>query len=186
VNPARTDIVDRVRSTWRRIQDLVYYSGEYVLIGFVGQSGPRRLVRRLFRIPIMVYRYGLGPVIGHNVLVLHTTGRRSGRPHATAMRYEYNSDSDTYCVLSGWQGNTDWYRNVSRNNQVDVHVGTRRFTARAELLPSDATVAILRVYVARNPLAIATIRKETGIDCGDDLTGLSKVARHFPAVALRP
>jgi hypothetical protein len=69
---------------------------------------------------------------------------------------------------------------------VDVHVGSRRFTTSAELVSAGASVAVLRFYADRNPFALGTIRKETGISCETEPGGLSAVARHSPAVALRP
>jgi deazaflavin-dependent oxidoreductase (nitroreductase family) len=175
----------RARTRWHRVQDLVYYAGEYVLIGLVGPTGPRRLMRRVFRAPILLYRCGLGPLVGHNVLILRTVGRQTGRAHHTAMRFEYDPKTDTFYVLSGWRGRTDWYRNVSRDRRVEVRVGTRRFVTLAELLPPEASEPVLRSYLARNPMAIGTIRKETGtrIAAPEDL---STVVHHYPAVALRP
>jgi len=37
---------------------------------------------------IFLYRAGLGPVIGRVVLLLTTTGRRSGLPRVTPLQYE--------------------------------------------------------------------------------------------------
>jgi len=171
---------------WHGLQDLGYYAGEYLLIGLVGPEGPGRIVRRVFRIPIFLYRAGLGPLIGHNVLVLRTTGRRTARSHLTAMRYEHDPDSDTFYVLSGWKGRTDWYQNVRRSSRVQVRVRNRQFPAVAQLLPIDDSAAVRRRYLDRNPFAVGTIRKETSIACDGSQAGLRAVAVHYSAVALRP
>jgi deazaflavin-dependent oxidoreductase (nitroreductase family) len=168
----------------RRAGDLVYYAGEYVVIGLAARRAPRGLVRRLFRIPVWCYRHGLGRVVGGQVLALATRGRRSGRIHVNAMRYEHDPRTDTYFVLSGWDGATDWYRNVRADPAVGVAVGRRRFRSTASLLSSEEGVAVLRSYLARNPFAAATIRKETGIEFDGRSETLLAIARRYPAVAL--
>jgi len=170
--------------TRRRAGDLLYYSGEYLVIGLAARRAPSGVVRRLFRIPVWCYRHGLDRVVGGQVLALATAGRRSGRVHVNAMRYEHDQRSDTYFVLSGWDGATDWFRNVRADPRVGVAVGRRRFRCSASLLTPEAGTAVLRSYLARNPFAAATIRKETGISFDGRPETLLAIARRYPAVAL--
>ena len=56
------------------------------------------------------------------MLVLATTGRRTGEPRRT-------------CLIQGTGGddNPDWFMNLRANPSAGVQVGPRRFTARARI-----------------------------------------------------
>ena len=69
---------------------------------------------------------------GVPALILTTTGRRSGRPHPTALFY--GQDGDRYVVVAsrgGSKHHPDWYLNLAANEAVEVQVLDRRFPARA-------------------------------------------------------
>ena len=66
------------------------------------------------------------------MLLLRTTGRKSGERRTAALTYL--ADGDGYVVV-GSKGGSDtppaWLLNVEANPEVEVQVGTRRFAARA-------------------------------------------------------
>ena len=66
---------------------------------------------------------------GH-MLLLITTGRKSGKPRTVALTFMPPGDS--YVVGAGLGQRCDWYRNLLANPEVTVQVGPRRFEARAE------------------------------------------------------
>ncbi|MDR0359555.1 MAG: nitroreductase family deazaflavin-dependent oxidoreductase [bacterium] len=69
---------------------------------------------------------------GSKVLVLTTTGRRSGRPRDNALIYE--NDGDAYVVVASRGGSPQhpaWYLNLVANPEVEVQVEDEVFPARA-------------------------------------------------------
>lgn len=69
---------------------------------------------------------------GSKVLVLTTTGRRSGRPRDNALIYE--NDADRYVVVASRGGSPQhpaWYLNLVANPEVEVQVEDEVFPARA-------------------------------------------------------
>jgi deazaflavin-dependent oxidoreductase (nitroreductase family) len=65
-------------------------------------------------------------------LVLHTTGRRSGRPRKTPL--SYTKDGDTYVVIAsngGSPGDADWYLDLQGAPDAEVEVSGRRSRVRA-------------------------------------------------------
>ncbi|MDV6012550.1 nitroreductase family deazaflavin-dependent oxidoreductase [Haloechinothrix sp. LS1_15] len=72
------------------------------------------------------------------VLILTTTGRRSGRMRKSALIYQ--EDGGRYVVVAskgGADAHPDWYRNLQANPQVGVQVGAERFAARARTADPD-------------------------------------------------
>lgn len=73
-----------------------------------------------------------GPFKGAPILLLTTTGKRSGQPRVHPLAY--TRDGDRYVVIASKGGsptNPDWFVNLVANPEVTVEVGAQRFSARA-------------------------------------------------------
>src|SRR3989304_6095912 len=113
------------------------------------RSLPRTLWR-LMKLPRIWYALGLGPVIGRLVLLLTTTGRRTGRPRVTPLQYE--ELDGVFYVASARGGQADWFRNILANPRAGVRVKPRRFYGQAEPITDPARVAdFLELRLARHP-----------------------------------
>ncbi|GAA1990842.1 nitroreductase family deazaflavin-dependent oxidoreductase [Nocardiopsis rhodophaea] len=69
---------------------------------------------------------------GTTVLLLTTTGRKTGKQHTTPLIYR--TDGDDYVVVASNGGAPDspsWYKNLTAYPQVGVQVKGDRFTAHA-------------------------------------------------------
>jgi len=69
---------------------------------------------------------------GRPIILLTTTGAKSGRPFTTPVMYL--PVGDRYAVFAskgGAPGHPDWYHNLVANPTVTVEVGTEKFDARA-------------------------------------------------------
>ena len=73
-----------------------------------------------------------GPFEGGRLLLLTTTGAKSGRQSTSPLMY--NTDGDRLLVFGSKGGaptHPDWYYNVLANPEVTVEIGTEKFKARA-------------------------------------------------------
>jgi deazaflavin-dependent oxidoreductase (nitroreductase family) len=86
-----------------------------------------RAVRRAFRLfnksfMVPAYRLGLGAFISNPfsgyMMVLKTTGRRTGRVRYTPVNYALMNGC-AYC-LAGWGMQADWYRNVKAQPRIEA------------------------------------------------------------------
>lgn len=101
--------------------------------------------RRFIRVFIGVHRRILaasggrilGRMGGHPLLVLTTTGRRTGHPHSTPV-IGIPSGEDWLVVASNGGAATQplWVRNLAANPQVIIHRGERTRTFHARILAS--------------------------------------------------
>jgi deazaflavin-dependent oxidoreductase (nitroreductase family) len=85
---------------------------------------------------IKEFRENAGKVGGYfegaNLLLLHTTGAKSGVEHVTPV--VYFMDSDRYVVIAskgGADSHPDWYYNLLAHPEVAVELGTEQFRATA-------------------------------------------------------
>lgn len=69
---------------------------------------------------------------GMNLLLLTTTGAKSGQPRIAPLAY--STDGDRYVVAASKGGaptNPDWFFNILANPEVTLEVGDEKFEARA-------------------------------------------------------
>lgn len=67
----------------------------------------------LFRAPVCFYRWGLGWLFGHRLLMLSHTGRCTGLRHQTVLEVvEYRKQGPEVIVANGFGPNSDWVRNI--------------------------------------------------------------------------
>ena len=71
---------------------------------------------------------------GRNLLLLHTTGARTGQARTNPLAYL--ADGDRFVVFATKAGaprNPDWYHNVIAHPEVTIEVGTETFPVRARV-----------------------------------------------------
>ena len=75
---------------------------------------------------------------GRDLLLLTTTGRKSGREHTTPMVYSRDGDRLlVYASKGGAPDHPDWYKNLAANPHVTVEVGPETFEATATPLEGE-------------------------------------------------
>ena len=85
-----------------------------------------RAAFRLFsRFMVGMFRLGLGPYISNPytgyIMVLTTTGRRSGLPRRNPVNYAMG-DGEVYCLV-GFGQRSDWFQNILANPDVQAWIG---------------------------------------------------------------
>jgi len=75
-----------------------------------------------------------GPFEGKTLLLLHTTGAKSGQEHINPVAYV--RDGENYVVIASKGGaptHPDWYYNILAHPRLTVEVGTETFQADAKV-----------------------------------------------------
>jgi deazaflavin-dependent oxidoreductase (nitroreductase family) len=115
---------------------------------------PTGLSRLLFRIPIHLYRLGLGWLLGSRLLLLNHVGRVSGQPRRVVLEVVAHDRTDgSYVVASGWGPSAAWYRNILHTPTVSIQVGTRTMPMKAVPLSRDEGAGIFADYASRHRMA---------------------------------
>lgn len=98
---------------------------------------------------------------GTTVLILTTTGRRSGTQRSTPLIY--GTDGDNYVVVASKGGADEhpaWYLNLMDDPQVEVQVLGDRFKARARAATDEEKPRLWQAAVERWP-AYADYQRRT-------------------------
>ena len=86
------------------------------------------------------------------LLLLTTTGARSGQPRTTPMMF--HSDGDRVLVMAsnaGARKPPDWYANIRANPSVRVEIGDESYPATATVLTGDERARLWAELTAANP-----------------------------------
>jgi deazaflavin-dependent oxidoreductase (nitroreductase family) len=86
------------------------------------------------------------------LLLLHTTGAKSGQPRVNPLAYL--EDNDRYVVIASKAGapsNPDWYYNVVANPEISIEVGTKEVDVVATVAEEPERTELFAKMVAKNP-----------------------------------
>jgi deazaflavin-dependent oxidoreductase (nitroreductase family) len=112
------------------------------------------LIKNLYRIPILLFRLGLAPLIGRNILVISTFGRRTGKVHRTPVEY-YNHQGRIY-VMSGFGDEPDWYQNLNTDPHVTLNTDKGFINALARKPETSEEWQGVTAYLKHSPVSILT------------------------------
>ena len=152
----------------------------------VSQDAPGPVFKWLFKIPVLQYKLGLGWLTGKYVLLLTTTGRKSGKLRYTPLEYIYDKENDRYRIAAGWGGKTDWFRNIRANPNVHVRVGRRGFDAVAEIASDRDVAEYMMMVSSRHPRMDKVWNRWSDKPVDGTLESYIHAAKFFPSVWLKP
>jgi deazaflavin-dependent oxidoreductase (nitroreductase family) len=79
-----------------------------------------------------------GAFAGRRLLLLHTTGAKSGRTRVNPLVYRRDGENlQVFGTKGGSPTNPDWYHNLLANPRVTVELGTERYEATARVTRAD-------------------------------------------------
>ena len=118
-----------------------------------------RRMKNIQRIHRLLYAVGLGPIVGKLILLLTTTGRKSGQKRITPLQYE---EIDGKYFLGSARGTrSDWYRNIEANDRVEARVKNRRFRGMAKTVTDPLQIAdFLEIRLHRHPFMMGLLMQK--------------------------
>ena len=151
----------------------------------------KNVLRHLLRVPIYLYRWGLGPLFGKRFLLLTHTGRRTGLRHQVVLEVmEYREKGPEAVVMSGFGRSSDWLRNVEATPNEEVVIGTRHFQASHRFLSEEEAVNVVRDYELRNrfmtPLVRWVLSRLLGWRYRGSEDERRRLVGQLPLIAFRP
>jgi deazaflavin-dependent oxidoreductase (nitroreductase family) len=105
-----------------------------------------------------------GLFAGKTLLLLHTTGAKTGREHVNPVAFVI--DGDRYVIIASKGGaptNPDWYHNLLANPLVSVELGTEQFTARASVATEPQRTRLYNKMIAMMPVFAEYQRRTTRV-----------------------
>jgi len=143
-----------------------------------------------FRAPVYLYRWRLGVLLGHRVMMLTHIGRRSGLRRQTVLEVvEYRRQGPEVVVVSGFR-DSDWVRNIEARGGEEVTVGGQHFLASHRVLDEEEAMQVMRDYEHRNRFITPIVRRGLSWLLGWQYQGTEtdrrRLVQQLPMIAFRP
>ncbi|MCP5058619.1 MAG: nitroreductase family deazaflavin-dependent oxidoreductase [bacterium] len=150
-------------------------------------SPPQGWSRRFYRAPIVLYRMGLGGLLGRRFLLLHHVGRRSGLARQAVLEVVRHDPATHTCIIaSGFGERADWFRNLMAQPETRIELGWKKIDIQAERLPRDEAEREMLDYGQRNPRAAKMVAKLIGYEHDGTDEDLRSLAGVLPLIRLQP
>jgi deazaflavin-dependent oxidoreductase (nitroreductase family) len=132
-----------------------------------------------------MYALGLGPLIGRIVLLLTTTGRKTGKRRVTPLQYE---EIDGVYYIGAARGvKADWFRNLVANPQVEVRVKQQQFHGVAEPITDPTRIAdYLETRLQHHPRMVGAMLRMHNLPSKPSRAQLEELAPKLAVAAIRP
>ncbi len=89
---------------------------------------------------------------GANLLILHSTGAKSGEARVNPLAYF--SDGDDYLIVASFQGsatNPPWFHNLVANPQVKIEVGSSEYPMEATVVAEPTRTDLYKMIAEQAP-----------------------------------
>jgi deazaflavin-dependent oxidoreductase (nitroreductase family) len=148
-------------------------------------SLPPFLWRLMQYMPRFLYAVGLGPLLGKNLLLLTTIGRKTGRRRTVPLTYE--ESGGVFMVGSARGALGDWMRNIAVNPKVEIRVGRRKIAGKAEVVTDISQIAdYLQRMMDRNPAVFRQAIRMEGLASDPSRKDLEALAVKRTIAIIRP
>ncbi len=142
--------------------------------------------KNIQKIHRVMYAIGLGPLVGKLILLLTTSGRKSGKKRVTPLQYE---EIDGLYYLGAARGlKADWVRNIQACPEVEIRVGSRQFRGTAEVVNDPVKFAdFMEVRLERHPRLMGLLMERAhGFPRHPNREQLEQLGRQEAMVIVRP
>ncbi len=145
-------------------------------------TGWRRLAARL---PIPLFRAGLGPLFGKRLLLLHHTGRVTGLDRHTVLEVvSYEPPARSWTIAAGFGPKAGWYQNLRAQPKTVIQFGTRHHAVTARFLMTEEGAEVMACYARRHPRAARRLCAFMGLPTDGSEASFREAGRAIPFVRL--
>lgn len=118
---------------------------------------PSRLLKVAFDAPAVLYRIGLGWMLGKRLVAVTHRGRKTGQSRETVLEVLFDPDSKESVVVSAYGTRADWYRNLRVQPALRVRTGRMDYVPEQRFLTADETREAAIEFSRRHPREVRLV-----------------------------
>lgn len=150
-------------------------------------SKPKGILKWAFLLPRYLYRWHLGWLLGHRLMMITHVGRKTGLMRQSVVEAaNYDPKTQACFAVAGYGEQTDWYRNIQAHPALEIQVGNRRYVPQQHLLSTEELLVLLQDYERRYPQGLHILFRVFGYPYDGSPEGLRAVAQVLRGVEFRP
>lgn len=156
--------------------------------GTITNDKPRGVLRWFLRMPIWLYRFHLGWLMGNRFIMLKHTGRKSSLArYAVIEVVNHDTLNNIYTVGSGWGEKSDWFKNILKTPEVQITTYKGKLQVKAVRLTANEGAQMLQLYAQKHPSAFNALTKMMmGGQDKNKPVDIHKLAEILPVVSFIP
>lgn len=106
----------------------------------------------LFKLPVVLYRFHLGWVLGRRFMQLTHIGRLTGKVRRTILAVlKFDERTKEIFAVSAWKG-SDWYYNIQASPALQVESGLDRYIPEQRTLSAEEITTAFMEYRKQHPV----------------------------------
>lgn len=141
----------------------------------------------MFRLPVYLYRWRLGLLLGGRFVLINHVGRKTGRPRQAVVEVvARDPGSGAVTVAAGFGAGSDWYRNLLAHPEVTIELGRRTIPVRAVTLTDSEAGEAMVDYARRHPRAARWLSRFLGFRVAGEESDYRALGRRLPMVRFEP
>lgn len=147
---------------------------------------PPAFMLPFMKMPLILYRMGLGWVFGKRFMQLTHVGCKSGKVYRSVLAVvHFDESTREILAVSPWSG-SDWYRNIQAAPALEVETGRIRFTPVQRSLSPEEIAGAFASFRRQYPVFSRLVARIPGwkIDSTDE--EFLALARTLRGVGFRP
>ena len=151
-----------------------------------GNQKPPAFLLPLMKMPLILYRLGLGWMLGKRFMLLTHVGRRSGKVYRTVLAVlKYDETTHEILAVSPWSA-SNWYRNIQATPALEVQTGSTRYAPVQRNLTPEEIASLFIEYRRQRPVFSRLIARIPGWKINSSYEEFLELARTLRGVAFRP
>ena len=147
---------------------------------------PSAFLIPMLKLPLLLYRAGLGWVFGHRFMLLTHVGRRSGKVRRTVLAVlRFDPKTREIMAVSAWSA-SDWYKNILNSPAAQVESGWVRYIPTHRSLPPEEITTLFEEFRKEHPLFSRIVCRIPGWKWDSSHAELMELSKTLRGVAFRP
>jgi len=147
---------------------------------------PPAFMLPILKLPLLLYRTGLGWLLGHRFMLLTHIGRRSGKVRRTVLAVlHFDAGTGEVMAISAWSA-SDWYKNIQASPALQVETGFTRYAPVHRSLSTEEIAALFEDYRHKHPIFSRIVCRIPGWKWDSSCEEFLELARTLRGVAFTP
>jgi deazaflavin-dependent oxidoreductase (nitroreductase family) len=147
---------------------------------------PAAFMLPMLKLPLLLYRTGLGRLLGHRFMLLTHVGRRSGKVRQSVLAVlHFDPKTRKIMTISAWSA-SDWYKNILPLPALQVETGSTRYVPIHHSLSSEEIASLFEDYRSKHPIFSRIVCRIPGWKWDSSHEELLELAKTLRGVAFQP
>ena len=140
----------------------------------------------IFKLPVFLYRFRLGWLLGNRFMQITHVGRHSGKVRRSILAVlRFDEKTKELYAVSAWKG-SDWYYNIQTSPALQVETGFVRYVPAQRILSPQEITRTFVEYREKHPIFTRIICRIPGWKWDSTYAEFLELARTLHGVAFTP